>query len=140
MRPRARSERSFGERLAEGHERLQANPEVCHGPCRRPRAASFVARREPCRWLRALPLATDPVACTTDGVAARIVQNPGKKGEEMDDAGRNVYWGAHNGAAGARNVTGGCALRRRGAFSLKRNPLPRSSPPSSQRASWPLPS
>lgn len=103
MRPRARSERSFGERLAEGHERLQANPEVCHGPCRRPRAASFVARREPCRWLRALPLATDPVACTTDGVAARIVQNPGKKGEEMDDAGRNVYWGARNAVRAARN-------------------------------------
>ena len=103
MRPRARSERSFGERLAEGHERLQANPEVCHGPCRRPRAASFVARREPCRWLRALPLATDPVACTTDGVAARIVQKPGKKGEKMDGAGRNVYWGARNAVRAARN-------------------------------------
>lgn len=140
MRPRARSERSFGERLAEGHERLQANPEVCHGPCRRPRAASFVARREPCRWLRALPLATDPVVCTPAGVAARIVRNSAQKGEKMDVTSRNGVRGAHNGPAGARNVTGGCALRRRGALSLRRNPLPRSSPPSSQRASWPLPS
>ena len=101
MRPRARSERSFGERLAEGHERLPSPIQKCAtvpAAGRGPPASSRA--REPCRWLRALPLATDPVACTTDGVAARIVQNPGKKGEEMDDAGRNVYWGAHNGGGG----------------------------------------
>ncbi len=72
-------------------------PAAGRGPPASSRAANPAAGCGP------LPLATDPVACTTDGVAARIVQNPGKKGEEMDDAGRNVYWGARNAVRAARN-------------------------------------
>ena len=61
--------------------------------------------------------------------------------------------GGGNGRCGPQRVLGctqrrarrtqrgaGCTQWRQGALSLKRNPLPRSSPPSSQRASWPLPS
>ena len=65
----------------------------------------------------------------------------GPKGGENGQRGPQRRARCTQRAGGRTQRAGGCTLRRRGAFSLKRNPLPRSSsPPSSQRASWPLPS